>query len=128
PAPIASAGEDAQTAGKPFVASGTIYGPAGSDAALILQARKPTSLIVRGQGGAVYFARQLAAGEAWRAPILPGLVADAAEPASLEVFVGGVSRGALLQAQTPLARLAGPMAIHARAWAGGQKGLSSRTP
>ena len=74
---------------------------------VILQARKPTSLIVRGQGGVVYFARQLAAGEAWRAPVMAGLIADVGNPASIEVFAGGISRGALTDAKSPLARLGG---------------------
>jgi cytoskeleton protein RodZ len=91
--------------GKPFVPAGTIFGAAGSGSGLILQARKPTSLIVRGQGGAVYFARQLASGEAWRAPAMAGLTADVGNPASVEAFYGGVSRGPLTDPQTPLAKL-----------------------
>nr|MBA3810945.1 helix-turn-helix domain-containing protein [Caulobacteraceae bacterium] len=91
--------------GAPFVAAGAVYGATGAGSGVILQARKPTSLIVRGPGGVVYFARQLAAGEAWRAPAMAGLVADAANPASIEVFAGGASRGALMQSQTPLAQL-----------------------
>jgi hypothetical protein len=39
-----------------------------------LQAIKSASLIVRGADGSVYFARQLRAGEAYRAPQLGGLV------------------------------------------------------
>jgi hypothetical protein len=61
--------------------------------------------VVRGPGGAIYFARVLAPGEAWRAPAVPGLVADVGDPAAMEAFVGGVSRGRLVQSQTPVARL-----------------------
>ncbi|MGI8839624.1 MAG: RodZ domain-containing protein [Caulobacteraceae bacterium] len=87
------------------MAAGTIYGPAAPGAGIILQAMKPTSLIVRGAGGAVYFARQLSAGQAWRAPALAGLTVDAGSPAAVEVFVGGLSRGPLTSAQTPLSAL-----------------------
>ncbi|MDQ2763770.1 MAG: helix-turn-helix domain-containing protein, partial [Pseudomonadota bacterium] len=98
--------EPTVTAGKPFVSAGTIYGAAGSGSQVILQARKPTSLIVRGGFGAVYFARQLASGEAWRAPDrLSGLTIDVGNPASIEVFVGGLSRGPLANAQTPLSSI-----------------------
>ena len=85
-----------------FVAQGTVYGAAAGASALIIQARKSISLEVRGPGGVVYFARQLAAGEAYRVPALPNLTAEVSNPASAELFVGGVSRGALSQPQTPL--------------------------
>jgi hypothetical protein len=68
---------------------------------LVLQARKATSLVVRGDGG-ILFARQMAAGEAWRAPELAGLVADVGNPASMEIFVDGLSRGDLSQSRTSL--------------------------
>jgi len=94
-----------QAIGKPFVPAGTVFGAAGPASGLILQARTPTSLIVRGQEGAVYFARQLASGEAWRAPAMTGLTADVGNPAAVEVFWAGVSRGTLTDPQTPLAKL-----------------------
>jgi hypothetical protein len=84
-----------------------VYGAHDAAAGVVLQARKATSLVVRGPGGVVYFARLLSAGEAWRAPALTGLTADVAEPASMEVFVGGASLGRLTQTQTPLERLGG---------------------
>jgi hypothetical protein len=92
--------------GAPFVAAGPIYG-APSGPGVVLQARKPTSLIVRGPDGAVYFARQLAAGEAWRAPGAADLVADVGNPGSIEAFRAGVSIGDLSQAKTSLSSLEG---------------------
>jgi cytoskeleton protein RodZ len=91
--------------GAPFVAAGVVYGAAAPGSGVVLQARKATSLVVRGAGGAVYFARFLSPGEAWRAPDLSGLVADVGDPSSMEVFVSGASRGRLTQAQTPLSHL-----------------------
>jgi len=87
---------------QPFVAQGTIYGPVTGASDLIIQARKSISLEVRGSGGAVYFARQLAAGEAYRVPALPDLTAEVSNPANAELFEGGVSKGVFPQAQMPL--------------------------
>jgi len=92
--------------GASFVPAGAIYGAAGGASAVVFQAKVATSLVVRGQGGAVYFARQLSAGQAWRAPATPGLIVDVGNPASMEVFVGGVSRGTLSEALTPVSRFA----------------------
>jgi len=92
--------------GPPFAAAGPVYGAPASEGDVVLQARKATSLVVRGPGGAVYFARLLAPGEAWRAPAsLAGLTADVGDAAGVEVFVAGTSRGRLTQAQTALTRL-----------------------
>jgi len=85
-----------------FVAQGTIYGPTSGASGLIIQAHKSISLEVRGPGGVVYFARQLAAGEAYRVPALPNLTAEVSNPASAELFQGGVSKGLFTQAQMPL--------------------------
>jgi cytoskeletal protein RodZ len=86
----------------PFVAQGTIYGAAAGASALIIQARKSISLEVHGADGKIYFAHQLAAGEAYRVPNLPGLVADVSNPDSAELFDGGVSKGVFTAAQMPL--------------------------
>jgi hypothetical protein len=95
-----------------FTPMGVVYGDAARGPAaageIVLQAHKATSLIVRGAGGAVYFARLLAAGEAWRGPALAGLTAEVADPSAMEAFVGGASHGRLLQTQTPLAHLGDP--------------------
>lgn len=105
--PTAAQGALAPSAqpGAPFKAAGAVYGASGSNAGLVLEARSPTTLIVRGPGGAVYFARQLAAGEAWRAPAMEGLTVDAGSPSAVEVFVGGASRGVLAQSQASVSKL-----------------------
>ena len=96
--------------GARFVQAGPIYGgpPVSAQTDIILQARKATSLIVRGAGGAVSFARELSPGEAWRAPAAgAGLTVDVGNPAAVEVFAGGVSKGALSQPRTAVTQLAG---------------------
>jgi cytoskeletal protein RodZ len=103
----AAATKNVGPVGHPFVAAGTIYGDAATASGLILQAKRPTPIIVHSADGKVYFARQLAAGEAWRAPALKGLIVDTGNPADLEAFVGGVSKGVLTQPTTPLSTLGG---------------------
>ncbi len=89
-----------------FTPDGTVYGaPAAPASPIVLQARESAALIVRSADGEVYFARQLAAGEAYRAPDLRGLVIDVSEPTAFQVFVNGQTRGLLPGAQTPLSRL-----------------------
>jgi cytoskeletal protein RodZ len=98
---------DPKTLSPVFTPTGKIYGaPAPQPSAVTLQALKSASLIVRGQDGQIYFARQFAAGEAYRAPELAGLTATVSEPASFQVFVGGQSKGVLPAAQVSLNKLA----------------------
>lgn len=103
-APIPAAPSEALPA--TFVAQGAVYGGPAESSPVVLQARKPASLIVRGADGSVYFARQLAAGEAYRAPALPGLTVDVSEPQAFQVFVAGQTKGLLATPQTPVSKLA----------------------
>jgi len=90
-----------------FVATSKVYGaPATQPSAVTLQAIKGASLIVRGADGSIYFARQFAPGEAYRAPLLTGLLAEVSEPTNFQVFVHGQSKGVLPAAQTSLTKLA----------------------
>ena len=101
-APAAIASAAASEAPRPFVAQGAVYGSAAGASPLIIQAKKSISLEVRGPGGVVYFARQLAAGEAYRVPALPNLTAEVSNPADADLFVAGVLKGPFTQPQTPL--------------------------
>jgi cytoskeletal protein RodZ len=88
-----------------FTANGKIYGATPQQTSIVtLQALKSASLIVRGADGSVYFARQLAAGEAYRAPQLAGLSVDVSEPDSFQVFVAGQSKGVLPAPQVALGK------------------------
>lgn len=90
-----------------FVATGQVYGaPKDQPSTVTLQALKPASLIVRGQDGQIYFARQFAAGDAFRVPQVGGLAADVSQPANFQVFVGGRSKGVLPAPQVLLSKLA----------------------
>lgn len=90
-----------------FVAKGEMFGAAADSSVVTLQARKAASIIIRGPDGSVYFARQLAAGDAYRAPAMKGLTVDVSEPDSFQVFVSGQTKGLLPAAQTPLSKLEG---------------------
>ena len=92
--------------GSPFKSRGVIYGAAAADSSgLILLARKPASLTVRGADGSIYFSRWMAAGEAFRAPRSAGLTADVSDPTQFDVYTGGVLTGRLTAFQTALGRL-----------------------
>ncbi|HEY9234669.1 MAG TPA: helix-turn-helix domain-containing protein, partial [Phenylobacterium sp.] len=90
-----------------FVAGAAIYGAPPHTSTVTLQARKGASLIVRGDSGAVYFARQLSMGEAYRVPNLKGLHLEVSDPAAFQVFVAGESKGLMPAAITTAAKLAG---------------------
>jgi cytoskeletal protein RodZ len=96
---------DPVAAGAAFASHGPIYGAAKGQ--LLLQALRPMSLVVR-NGGAILFARQLAAGEAWRAPATDGLSADVDASRSIEAYVDGKAVGVLAPGLTPLSTIKAP--------------------
>jgi transcriptional regulator with XRE-family HTH domain len=85
-----------------FETHGAIYGAAAKDGDVIIQAKKRAALIVRGAGGAIYFARELAIGEAYRVPRGTHATADASDPAAFDLYVGGKLQGLLTEPLTPL--------------------------
>jgi hypothetical protein len=89
-----------------FSTRSEIYGSTLPGPAVVLQARKPASLIVRGVGGEVYFARQLAAEEAYRAPIGRKLAAEVTDPGAFSVYINNQLQGSLVAPQTPLDKVA----------------------
>jgi cytoskeleton protein RodZ len=106
PATAAAAQAAATAPATPFVAKGAVYGGPPGSGTVILQATKPASLVIHGGDGAVYFAKELAPGEAYRAPMLKGLTIDVSEPAAFNYFVGGQLKGQLSGPDTPLSKLA----------------------
>ncbi|MEY4256725.1 MAG: hypothetical protein RLZZ141_1952, partial [Pseudomonadota bacterium] len=88
-----------------FNPHGTVYGAAPQQSVVTIQARKSSSIIIKGADGSVYFARQLAAGEAYRAPMVAGLTLDVSDPVAFDVYVNGEFTGKLPAAVTPLSRL-----------------------
>lgn len=97
-----------------FVPAGKVYdsGPR-LNSVVTVQAIKAGALIVRGQDGSVYFARQLAKGEAYRVPNLAGLTLDVSAPQDFQVFANNQSRGVLPSTQVLASKLvtAPPVAV-----------------
>ncbi len=88
-----------------FNPQGAIYGASPGASQVVLQARRAASLVVRMADGRVLFARQLAAGEAWRAPAGVSAVVDVSEPSAFDVYLNGEHGGALTAVITPLSQL-----------------------
>jgi cytoskeletal protein RodZ len=83
-----------------------VYGAAANQSTLTVQAQKAASLVIRGANGSIYFARQLEAGESYRAPAgVAGLTIDVSDPQAFKVTVNGQVLGPLEAAQTPIAKL-----------------------
>lgn len=99
---------DPQLAAVPaaFEPTGTVYGAEPERATVILQARKSANIVVRDKAGAISFARQLQPGEAYRAPAVPGLVADLSDPAAFDFYRDGQRQAPLTEASVPLDKLA----------------------
>lgn len=95
---------------KVFTPQGRVYdsGNPQLSSVVTVQAVKAGALIVRGPDGSVYFARQLAKGEAYRVPQLAGLTLDVSAPHDFQVFVSGQSRGVLPAQQVLASKLATP--------------------
>ena len=105
PQPVAPAAPQAYSPAT-FVSRGAIYGADAKAGGVVVQAHKSASLIVRGPGGAIYFARELKVGEAYRAPQGRSLTADVSDPAAFDLYVGGHRQGLLSEPQTSLDKIA----------------------
>ncbi|OGN43571.1 MAG: hypothetical protein A2623_00450 [Caulobacterales bacterium RIFCSPHIGHO2_01_FULL_70_19] len=90
---------------KAFNPRGAIYGASANASQVVIQARKAAGLVVRMADGRVLFARQLAAGDAWRAPVGVAATVDVSDPAAFDVYLNGEHGGALEASLTPLAQL-----------------------
>lgn len=95
--------------GLTFTPRGIVHGPAGTGR-LVLQARRPTTLIVWGPDRAAWFARPLAAGEAYRVDPVRGLAFETVEAGVIAVFLDGRTRGTLPAGLTPASVLSTPPA------------------
>lgn len=101
----AAAARNAPPVQAAFNPRGAIYGASATASQVVLQAKKAGALVVRMADGRVLFARQLAAGEAWRAPMGVPAVIDVSDPAAFDVYLNGELGGALTGVLTPLAQL-----------------------
>lgn len=88
-----------------FNPRGAIHGASATASLVTLQARKPAILVIRQGDGRIYFARQLAAGEAWRAPPDLSATIDTPDPAAFDIYLNGEHGGVLSAPQSPLGAL-----------------------
>jgi cytoskeleton protein RodZ len=109
-APEASTGPVARA----FNPRGAVHGAAAGSSDVIIQARRPAYVVVRMPDQRVLFARQMAAGEAWRAPRGVTAVIDVADPAAFDVYMFGEHAGTLPTAQTQVGTLNGQAQARAR--------------
>ena len=93
-----------------FIAHGPVYGASAQASTVTLQAKKSVSLVIRRPDGSVYFAQQLKAGEAYRAPASASLSVDVSEPQDVLVYVLGQLHAPLPTAVTQLSKLTPPPA------------------
>ena len=102
---LAAAAADAAPVQKAFNPRGAIYGASATASQVVLQDRKAASLVVRMGDGRVLFARQLVAGEAWRAPDGVSATIDTSDPSAFDVYLNGEHGGGLQAVLTPLSQL-----------------------
>lgn len=100
-----TAAKDQGPVQKAFNPRGAVYGAPANASQVVIQARKPGALVVRIGEGQALFARQMAAGEAWRAPLGAGATIDVSDPAAFDVYLNGEYDGPLPAVLTPLAQL-----------------------
>ncbi len=105
PAAIAAALATAPPVQAAFNPRGPVFGASAATSQVILQARKPASLVVTRSDGRVLFARQLALGEAWRAPAGVSAIVDVSDTTAFDIYLNGEYGGRLSGTITPLAPL-----------------------
>ncbi|MFA4894225.1 helix-turn-helix domain-containing protein [Brevundimonas sp.] len=105
PAGLAAAASSASPVQRAFNPRGAIYGASAGASQVVIQARKAASLVVRMADGRVLFARQLAPGDAWRAPVGVAATVDVSDPTAFDVYLNGEHGGGLEAALTPLGQL-----------------------
>ncbi len=106
PEAVVAAAEAAPPVQRAFNPRGAIYGASANASQVVIQARKAASLVVRMADGRVLFARQLAAGDAWRAPVGVAAVVDVSSHfGDFDVYLNGEHGGTLTAEQTPLSQL-----------------------
>lgn len=102
----AAAASAAPPVQRAFNPRGAIYGASANASQVVIQARKAASLVVRMADGRVLFARQLAPGDAWRAPAGVAAEVDVSSHYSdFDVYLNGEHGGTLTAERTPLSQL-----------------------
>lgn len=104
PEQLAAAAASATPVRKAFNPRGALYGAPATASQVVIQASKSANVVVRLPDGRVLFARQLTAGDAWRAPIGLSATLDVSEPAAFDVYINGEYAGVMPALQVPLSQ------------------------
>lgn len=102
---VGAAPAPTETVQRAFNPRGAVYGAPANASHVVIQAKKPGAFVVRMGSDRVLFARQMAAGEAWRAPLGVSATIDVSDPTAFDVYLNGEHGGALPALQTSLAQL-----------------------
>lgn len=105
PSALEAAAQASAEAPAMFTPKGAVYGAAAGESVVTLQAKKSVSLVMHNPDGSVAFLRQLAAGEAYRAPAGQALTWDVSDPAAFNVYVGGMLHAGLSAPKGPIGSL-----------------------
>lgn len=105
PEGLAAAAASAPPVQRAFNPRGATYGAPASASQVVLQARTSAYLIVTAPDGRVLFARQLAAGDAWRAPLGMAATVAVQDVTAFDVYLNGEHGGPLTADRTSLAQL-----------------------
>lgn len=105
PEALATANAPAPPVQAAFNPRGALYGVPATASVVVLQANKPASLVVRQGDGRILFARQLAPGDSWRAPMGVSATIDVSDPAAFHIYMNGEHSGVLAANQTQLGTL-----------------------
>lgn len=114
PAAVAAAAASAGPVQAAFNPRGTVYGAPATASQVVIQAKEAGLLVVTQGEGQALFARQLVAGEAWRAPLGLSATIDVSEPAAFNVYLNGEYAGPLPAKVSPLGQLNARAAAMAR--------------
>ena len=102
---VGAAPAPTETVQRAFNPRGAVYGAPANASQVVIQAKKPGAFVVRMGSDRILFARQMAAGEAWRAPLGVSATIDVSDPTAFDVYLNGEHGGALPALQTSLAQL-----------------------
>lgn len=102
PEQLAADAASAQPVRKAFNPRGALYGAPATASQVVIQATRSANIVVRLPDGRILFARQLNAGDAWRAPVGLSATLDVSEPAAFDVYINGEFAGAMPALQVPL--------------------------
>lgn len=103
--PVADTGTAPGTARGPAVPAGKVYGEQNASPRVVLRAKGPTRVTVRGPDGTLYINRDLETGDSYRVPNLTGLTLAVADAGAIEVDLDGQALGRAGQPDQVLGRV-----------------------